>query len=115
MEITGKIYAIDETNQVSDTFKKRDLILEYAENPLYPEYIKFEAVQDKTALLDKFKEGDTVSVSFNLRGRPYTNAAGFTTYFNSLVIWKINSAEGADTEAPEEVNQEADENGDLPF
>jgi len=114
MEITGKIYAIDVTNQVSDTFKKRDLILEYAENPLYPEFIKFEAMQDKVSLLDKFEEGQTVTIGFNIRGRAVTKG-DYTNYYNSLVLWKINAADGVDGE-PEEVSQEtSDDNGDLPF
>ena len=50
MEIKGKVHEIGAVQQVSETFKKRDLIVEYAENPTYPEYIRFEALQDKTAL-----------------------------------------------------------------
>lgn len=89
MELKGKVHEIGATQQVSDTFTKRSLVIEYAENPTYPEYIQFEAIQDKTALLDGLKAGDEVEVSFNLRGRPWTNKEGVTSYFNSLVIWKL--------------------------
>lgn len=89
MQIKGKVHEVGTEQQVSETFKKRDLIVEYAENPQYPEFIKFEATQDKTALFDGLKAGDEVEVNFNLRGRPWTDKAGKTSYFNSLVVWKL--------------------------
>ncbi|RYD80932.1 MAG: DUF3127 domain-containing protein [Sphingobacteriales bacterium] len=122
MEIKGKVHEVGATQQVSETFKKRDLIVEYAENPTYPEYIRFEALQDKAALLDSFKAGDEVEVFFNLRGRPWTDKTGKTSYFNSLVIWRINAiAAGAPAAAtpayaaPADVSNTPGEDDDLPF
>jgi len=122
MEIKGKVHEIGALQQVSETFKKRDLIIEYAENPTYPEYIRFEALQDKTALFDSLKQGDDVEVSFNLRGRPWTDKTGKTSYFNSLVVWRINaltnSAAATATPAyapPADLNSTAGEEDDLPF
>ncbi|MDR6785920.1 hypothetical protein ABIE26_004611 [Pedobacter africanus] len=122
MEIKGKVHEIGALQQVSETFKKRDLIIEYAENPTYPEYIRFEALQDKTALFDSLKQGDDVEVSFNLRGRPWTDKAGKTSYFNSLVVWRINaltnSAAAASAPAyapPADLNSAPGEEDDLPF
>lgn len=123
MEIKGKVHEIGAAQQVSETFKKRDLIIEYAENPTYPEYIRFEALQDKTALLDNLKAGDEVEVSFNLRGRPWTNKDGVTSYFNSLVVWRITAlantagatAAAPPYAAPADVSTTAGEDDDLPF
>lgn len=122
MEIKGKVHEIGAVQQVSDTFKKRDLIIEYAENPSYPEYIRFEALQDKTALFDSIKAGDEVEVSFNLRGRPWTDKTGKTSYFNSLVVWRLNtlansgSAEPTPAFAPPvDLNSAPGEDDDLPF
>ena len=123
MEIKGKVHEIGALQQVSETFKKRDLIIEYAENPTYPEYIRFEALQDKTALFDSLKPGDEVEVSFNLRGRPWTNKEGVTSYFNSLVVWRLtaltNTAGAAPAApqyaAPADLNASAGEEDDLPF
>ena len=122
MEIKGKVHEIGALQQVSETFKKRDLIIEYAENPTYPEYIRFEALQDKTALFDSLKQGDDIEVSFNLRGRPWTDKTGKTSYFNSLVVWRINaltnSAAAASTPAyapPADLNSAPGEEDDLPF
>jgi len=122
MEIKGKVHEIGALQQVSETFKKRDLIVEYAENPTYPEYIRFEALQDKTSLFDSLKPGDEVEVSFNLRGRPWTDKAGKTSYFNSLVVWRINALANIPVAAaPQYAPPAADlssstaEDDDLPF
>ena len=122
MELKGKVHEIGALQQVSETFKKRDLIIEYAENPTYPEYIRFEALQDKTAMFDSLKVGDDVEVSFNLRGRPWTDKAGKVSYFNSLVVWRINAltnnASAAATPAyapPVDLNSAPGEDDDLPF
>lgn len=122
MEIKGKVHEIGALQQVSDTFKKRDLIIEYAENPTYPEYLKFEAIQDKTALFDVLKPGDEVEVSFNLRGRPWTNKEGVTSYFNSMVVWRLtqltNTAPVTTTPptiAQADLATSSGEDDDLPF
>ena len=123
MELKGKVHEVGPLQQVSETFKKRDLIVEYAENPSYPEYIKFETLQDKTSLLDNVKAGQEVEVSFNLRGRPYTDKQGKTTYFNSLVIWKLAVIGGTATQQsntpqyspPANLSSAPDEDDDLPF
>lgn len=90
MEIKGKVYEVGTTQQVTDTLKKRELIVEYIENPQYPDYLKFEAANDRCDLLDKLKVGDEVEVSFNLKGRKYTDKSGKVGYFNQLQIWRIN-------------------------
>ena len=103
MEVTGKVHEISNEIVVSDKFKKKELILEYAENPAYPEYIKLEAPNDKISKLDGLVVGDVVNISFNLRGRPWTDKAGKTTYFNTLSIWNAKK----ESSAP--VQQEAEE------
>ena len=116
--IKGKVHEIGQTEQVSETFKKRSLIIEYAENAQYPEYIKFETIQDKTSLLDELRPGDEVEVHFNLRGRPWTNKEGVTSYFNSLVAWKLNITQTSAASQPQySVPQvtPTDLEDDLPF
>jgi len=89
MKLTGKVHEIGETQQVSEKFSKRALIIEYAENPSYPEFIQLECHQDKTSMLDSLTVGDEIEAEFNLRGKPWTNKQGVTAYFNSLVLWKF--------------------------
>ena len=120
MEIKGKIHEVAPTVQVTDSLKKREVIVEYIENPQYPEYLKFEAIQDRCNLLDNVKVGDDVEVFFNLRGRPWTDKAGKKSYFNSMQLWKINVLAGASAAstpeyAPPADNSSAPDDDDLPF
>lgn len=115
MELKGKVHEVGTTQQVSETFKKRTLVVEYAENPTYPEYISLDAIQDKADLLNNIKVGDEVEVFFNLRGRPWTDKEGKTVYFNSLIIWRINSLTSASQPQASVKAQIEDDFDDLPF
>lgn len=124
MKISGKILVINDTQQVSDTFQKRSFVLTYTENPQYPEYITFELLQERCSLIDGFQVEQEVEVSFNLRGRKWTNPEGETKYFTSLQAWRIASLakEGAEPIVQKDTVQQATEEGtsavdgdDLPF
>lgn len=114
MKLTGKVHEVGAVLQVSDSFKKRNLVVEYAENPNYPEYINFELHQDKTSLGDSLAPGDEVELEFNLRGRPWTDKAGKTSYFNTLVIWKLSSTKSP-AYIPADLPAVPGEKDDLPF
>lgn len=113
MEIKGKVYEVGATIQVTDNIKKRDLILEYIENPQYPEYLKFEAIQDRCALLDAVKPGQDIEVFFNLKGRKWTDKMGKVVYFNTLQVWKVVVLGQSQYAAPDNLPPQQDD--DLPF
>jgi len=88
MEIQGIIKMIGETQTFgANGFRKRELVVTTEEQ--YPQHILIEFVQDKTDLLGKYAEGETVKVSINLRGREWVNPQGEAKYFNSIQGWKI--------------------------
>ena len=89
LEVKGTIVEIYDENQVTDRFKKREFVIEVKEG-MYSEFVKMQLVQDKTSLIDAFKVGDEINVSFNLKGRPYTRD-GKTTYFTNLDAWRISA------------------------
>ena len=95
MEVTGKIRVINEAQQVSPTFKKREVVVSTEEQ--YPQHILINFVQDKCDLLNNFKPGEAVKVSINLRGREWINPQGETKYFNDIQGWRI---ERVQAEAP---------------
>lgn len=95
MEIKAKLLEIFSTQQISQSFRKREFVVEFAENPQYPEFVKFELIQDKCDLLDSMKAGDMVNVSFNLKGRKWTDPQGQVKYFNSLQAWRITPEQAA--------------------
>jgi hypothetical protein len=124
MNISAKILEIFDTQQINDTFKKREFVVEYAENPQYPEYIKFETIQANCDQLDTISIGDQVDIQFNLKGRKWTDPQGNVKYFNSLQAWKIASESpgAAPSQKPKEdsgsqdmIGESFSEDDDLPF
>lgn len=125
MEVTGKIRVINAEQQVSASFKKRELVVTTDEQ--YPQHIMIEFTQDKTDLLNSYKPGDAVKVSINLRGREWVNPQGETKYFNSIQGWRVEKlqAEAPVQQAPPPMpaaqtfepanNFNEEEHDDLPF
>lgn len=99
MNLRGKIKEIFDTQHINDRFSKREFVIEYADNPQYPQLIKFEIVKDRCEMLDDFKAGEDVDVHFSIRGRAWTNHQGATQYFNTLQAWRLERA-GAQGGAP---------------
>jgi len=91
LQAVGVLIKIFDEQIISDKFKKREFILETG-SPEYPEYVKFEMTQDKTGVLDNYGVNDPVEVSFNLKGRKWTDPQGVDKWFNTLQAWKINPA-----------------------
>jgi len=95
MEVLGKVKVINAEQQVSASFKKRELVVTTDEQ--YPQHIMIEFTQDKCDLLNNYNAGDAVKVSINLRGREWVNPQGETKYFNSIQGWRIEKLQA---EAP---------------
>lgn len=91
MEVSGKIKVINAEQQVSATFRKRELVVTTDEQ--YPQHIMIEFTQDKCDLLSNYKVGEGVKVSINLRGREWINQQGEAKYFNSIQGWRIERAQ----------------------
>ena len=72
---------------------RQDFILEYPDGNFNSSACFTAWGQDKVAELDKFRVGDPVKVSFNVRAREYSGR-----WYNDLRIWKIEAA-GADAPA----------------
>ena len=102
MTITGVLHAAFEAQQVTERFRKRELVVELADQK-YPQFVLFQLTGDRCDLLDEFRVGDQVAVEFHLRGREWTSPKGEVKYFNSLEVWTLKSAsEGAREPVSEE-------------
>ena len=95
LEANGKIYALFDTQQVTERFRKREFVVELADNPRFPQFVLFQLTGDRCEDLDKFEVGDEVRVEFSLRGREWKSPKGEIKYFNSLDVWTIQHAGGA--------------------
>lgn len=110
MNITGKIIHISETQKVSETYRKREVVVETAENPKYPQTISLQLSQAKCDLIEEGNHGlnDHITADFNLRGRKWIAPSGEVKYFNTLEIWKIEKARA-------EQEHTKPEDGTFPF
>ena len=125
MEVQGRIKMIGETQTFgTNGFRKREIVITTEEQ--YPQHIMVEFVQDKTDLLNNYKEGQQVKISINLRGREWVNPQGETKYFNSIQGWRIEAlqSDAENTNLPPVPPMDAfepagdlneDDHDDLPF
>ncbi len=121
-EITGKLIAKFDVVQRSETFKTREFVIENAEDNngrVFTSYIKFQCVQDKTSMPDRFNLGDEVKVQFNIKGTKWEKD-GKTNYITNLDAWRMESVKLGQQSAPaDQVNYNdippTDNNDDLPF
>jgi len=109
MEVVGKVKVINAVQQVSASFKKRELVVTTDEQ--YPQMIMIEFTQDKCDLLNNYNIGEQVKVSINLRGREWINPQGEAKYFNSIQGWRI---ERMDAGAPAGYSQPANSGNAMP-
>jgi hypothetical protein len=113
-ELTGKIKLLQEPRTFDSGFTKREMVV-IVDDGRYPQEINLEFVQDKIALLDNLEPGQTVTVSFDIRGREYNGR-----YFNNLQGWKVvvaeeeNGAAGEDPQSADGPPVEAYDD-DIPF
>ncbi|MEL7145536.1 MAG: DUF3127 domain-containing protein [Bacteroidota bacterium] len=89
MNVKGKLIEKYDTQNVTDSFRKREFVIEYADNPQYPEFVKFELIQANCDQLDGFQPGQEINVSFNLKGRKWNDPKGGVKYFNSVQAWRL--------------------------
>ena len=123
MELQGTIKKIGETQTFASGFQKAEFVLVTEEQ--YPQPILIEFLQDKIDLLQNVKEGESVKVGINIRGREWTDPQGEKKYFNSITGWRLekvsgDTPQGNFTEKPKEKEEnpfaeEGDEDSDLPF
>lgn len=114
MEVVGKVKYKSGDIQVTEKFKKSELVVTTDEQ--YPQHILIEFAQDKCDLIDPYQIGEQVKVSINLRGREWVNPQGETRYFNQIQGWRIERVAGTQThQAPANQAKPQEESSDLPF
>ena len=64
LKLEGKVVAIMNKQQVTDTFAKREFVIETDEQ--YPQMVKFELTQAKCDEIDNHKVGDDLTVHFKI-------------------------------------------------
>lgn len=95
----GKLHIIGDVVSIptksGSTIQKRTIVLDCTTYDRYTgqpnaNYPSFELSGERTKLLDQFKVGDMVEVSFFLSGRQYEKD-GKTNYFTSIIAYDIKA------------------------
>ncbi len=121
-EITGKLVAVFDIVQRTETFKTREFVIEKSEDiggRVITNYVKFQCVQDKTAMPDRFSMGDDVKVQFNIKGTKWVKD-GRENYITNLDAWRMETVKLTQGGADAGINYNdmpppADNVDDLPF
>ena len=116
-ELTGKLIDAGTTQQVTDTFSKREFVIEVIETVKgtdYTNYIKLQLLQNKCDLLEAFTINTEVKVNFNIKGRKWEKD-GKVNYFNSLDCWRIEGINEAPVQDTPVQNEVVADDGELPF
>ena len=90
-EMTGKLIAKFDIVQRTESFKTREFVVEKTDEingRTITNYIKFQCVQDKTAIVDRVNTGDSIKVYFNIKGTKWEKE-GRTNYITNLDAWRI--------------------------
>jgi len=99
LKATGRIHLVKDTQQITDTFCKRELILEMGADTKYPQLVPFEFTGDRCDDLDNVAVGNDAEIEFALNGREWTSPQGEVRHFGSLRAWAIHT-ERAEGSAP---------------
>lgn len=119
MEITARLIERFDVTTHGESFRKQEFVIETEGE--YPQTIKMQAVQDKIEKIEKLTMGGIYNFHFNLRGRKWISPEGKTVYFNTIDVWRVETAEEVqDTDitpeqavgTPPQTSQLTD---DLPF
>lgn len=117
-KMSGRIVAIQPAKQVTEKFITRDFTIAIKEDTDWPEYVTFQAMNQRAGDLDNFKENDVVRINFDVSGRKWTSPEGVVKYFNTLKAWGVKSEEkepDARSHPNKEENLEMSSKDDLPF
>ena len=90
--ITGTIVSIGEIKEITQKFKKREIVIKTDADPDKPwnsNIYGMELTQDRCDLADPFASGERVTVEVNVKGREWVNKEGQPKYFVSLDVWRI--------------------------
>lgn len=109
--ISGKVHKITEVQAIKGktgkSFYKRLLVIDAKRydtvtgEPMFDNYPSFEFSGEAMKLLDSFKPGDAVTVSYDINGREVKDENGNVRYFNSIRGYKVEPyGSKADTQTP---------------
>lgn len=90
----GKYLGASKITQVGqNNLLVRKFWLDTSDNPEYPNTPEFQLSSDKVTLVDNYKNGDLIEVSFSINGIKFTNKEGKTGVMTNLRAYKVSKLE----------------------
>lgn len=81
----GVLEEIFDAENKSASFTSREFIVrQETNNPQYPNFLKFQLIQDRCDLIDAYEQGSEIRVHFNLVGKKWQDKV-----FTNLQAWKL--------------------------
>ena len=90
-ELTGKLVVKYDVVQRTESFKTREFVVEKTDEingRTVVNYVKFQCVQDRTAIVDRVNTGEEIKVYFNVKGTKWEKD-GKTNYITNLDAWRL--------------------------
>ncbi len=127
-QMEGKLIEVFPIQQVTETFRKREFVIEVNEEgsgKTFTQYIKFQLIQDKCDIIDNFKKDQQIKVNFAIRGNRWEKEDSIL-YFTNLDAWRIEPVDNTSNDdddipitdddfiMPENADS-GEEDEDLPF
>jgi len=106
LEIEGKLHKVFPIENKSGNFQAREFVVE-VESGQYPQFAKFQLVQDRCGLIEDYSEGENIKVHFDLRGREWQGK-----YFTTLTAWRLDRTSKAEKSSTPDTTTKDD---DLPL
>lgn len=106
LEIEGKLHKVFPIENKSGNFQAREFVVE-VESGQYPQFAKFQLVQDRCGLIEDYSEGESIKVHFDLRGREWQGK-----YFTTLTAWRLDRTSKAEKNSTADT---ATKDDDLPL
>lgn len=88
IEVTGEVAHIGQPVQITDKFRKAEIVI-LAHGTKYPEYIKFEVMNDGCESIKGRKIGEVVTAEGYVGGKQYNKKDGGVGYITSVRLTKI--------------------------
>lgn len=91
-ELEGSLKEVFETKTFGKGFTKREFVITSSKGPddRYPQHIKMTLIKEKVGLVDHFKPGQRIKITFDIRGNESNGR-----YYVDLQAWKIEPSDGA--------------------
>ena len=91
MKIEGELYKVYAIKYFGDKFRNQTFSIKHIDKNKKPQFLMFQATNDKIELLEGYSPGDKIIITFKLEGREYKNKNNEDFIFDIKEVLTIDS------------------------